>query len=735
MNTKTQLWTVLAAVLLALLALSMWVWSHELPAASGRGVADSDSAPAYSVGLGENEGRVKPADDSAGRDAVPALETPRAAEDAPRTSWSGRLVARDSGAVLEGVTVRLLLLSPDAENQEEALLSRADGEVGPLVVQFSRFPAAELTVDPGPHWAGLRRMVAFSEGQAVDELIELAPPATVSVRVVDLARKRPVAGARVTAEATAGVVASSETDATGLARIEWTARGGPFVLAATAEGFSAVSEVELQAPPAADVTYELLLAPRGVLRAYVVDQDGRRLEGARVTARLIEGALQSDAAAEGQATRAARWVAPREEEGAFVFDAPCNVFIALRAAMPDGRAGTAFAKIAPPPNAADVRITVADSNGVEVWAFDETGSPRAGVTIGLDTNELANTDESGRAVVALESSKTGGELWAFQIGRALAWQEWDAELTEVVFRVLPEATVEGTVVDSSSRPQRNVRVTPLIGPRADGRGARSRRGELVTAKLGKRSAGTDSTGAFALRALPSGHVDLLVRPPRGSPFEVRDVPTGTTDLRIELLDEVTFGRSRGIALTLTVLDADTRVPIEGAAVTVYHVPDAVTKQLTSGRTGSTARDGRVRVVFPDEGDYTARVLLEGRVPHIGDVIGYPQGEHDVEIRLESAAELHVSVVDAGNAGMSGYWVSAHRPNGETVQFAHVEQGGLSSSSESMTDVNGRIRANGMRPGTVELEVRKTYGRKGPPLVHREVELEAGGKVELTLMLP
>jgi hypothetical protein len=651
---------------------------------------------------------------------------------AARTTWSAQVLGREDRRALAGVTLRVTLLSPDRLIEEHVLVTDDDGRAGPIDVDHERNPGAEVRVDPGPRWSGHDTTVIFASGEANHDVIELAPPTTLSVRVVDHLAGVPLPRADVVVRDGSGVVTRGVSDVQGLVRLDWKAPGGPFTVRAAAEGFAPVFRVELARPPNADLEVELLLAPACALSVRVQDEERRTVAGCAVTAAPILGSAQAVATADGVRLALERWDSPVEEAGVHVFaSVPRATMLVVRAAHPDGRRGQAFVRVPAPPGVAEATITIAGAAGTAVWTFDDRGGPLGDVAIGQEREELGATDAGGRLELALEGRAR--ELWAHKEGHALGWQPWAPGLASVIYHLAPELLTAGTVVDASGRPQRWVRITPLLGAREEPYDARRRRGELVTSRGRKDAARTDASGAFELHGVAGGFVDLHVRPPKQGTFEVHGVPVGTRDLVITIPDESTLGIERGIALVVAVHDDATGAPVPGASVTASYAADPTQKSSNEGRTGTTATDGTVRLTSAREGHFWITAVADGYVPYSGPITEHPVGEHAVDVQLSPSADLVVALVDQAGAGVQGYWIRAVGSHG-AVSFAHVqESGGWSSSSKMITDVQGRARANRMLPGRIVLAVHD--GPEGEALVRREIELIAGERNEVELRLP
>ncbi len=723
----------LTAFVLLILGGSAYIWLQREGRSAG---SIAPSATDDRAGTQRNTAAMRGADLAGVSPRTPSeTRLPHSDSLTTRTTWSAHVVAREDQRPLSGVTLRVKLLSPDMVTQDLVLITDDDGRAGPIDVDYDRYPAAEVRVDPGSHWAGHFTTALFAAGEANHDVIELASPVTFSVHVIDHPAGAPLSGAGVTVRDASGIVAREVSNAEGLARFPWTAPGGPFSIGAAADGFSAVFCVELARPPSSDLEVCLLLAQKGALNVRVQDEDRRTIDGCSVTADPVEGSLPPISPASSVRPVPARWDPPVEESGAYVLaSVPCETILVVRAVLPDGRAGQEFARVPAPLGFADVTITIPGAAGTEVWTFDDRGATLGEVAIGAERKELGMTDESGRLNLALQ--EPARELWAHKVGYALGWQPWAPGLASVIYNLAPERLTSGTVVDSSGRPQRWVRITPLLGAREEPYDARRRRGELVTSRGRANAARTDASGAFELHGLGGGWIDLHVRTPKQGSFEVEDVLVGTEGLVITIPDASTLGIEQGIALLITVRDEATGEPVKGALVTVFHAPDPASKSFKDGRTEETGADGTVRLTSAHEGHYKVAAVADGYVPFSAPITEYPIGEHAIEVRLVPAADLEVSLVNQAGIGLQGYWIRALGPHG-VVSFEHVDSssGGEYSQSAIITDVEGRARANRMPPGTLVLEVYDGPGGKGAALVRKEIELIAGERTEVELKMP
>ena len=730
-------WFVLLTLTLAtVVAVGVWLFGRD-----GTRRLDTDSAAGPLHGTSREtagpESDVAPSAASYERIGVtsPGLTS------AERTTWGARVVARDGEGALADVRLRVLLLSPEAANEEVVLVSGADGEVGPIEIDPDHHPAADVQVEPGPQWAALSMTVHFAAGQPNHDVLVLGPPATLSVRVVDAASDQPVRAATVEVRDALRLVAEAACDGRGVAQIPWSAAGGPFSVRPRAEGYAAVSWGVLAGPPDADRKLELVMAPAGLLLVRVQDEVGRALGGCEVDARLMSQSLPP-AGAEWRST-AARWGRPHEEFPVYRFSAlPCEVFLVVEARTADGCVGKALVRIDASPRVAEVTLTVECDQGTSILVLDDRGEPLPGATVGIDpsagggSSVLGATDDAGRLAATFPGPWSEVELWAVKSGYALGWQRWAPEQRQIVLQLSLEGSVAGTVVDARGRPQRLVRVTALVGERGDARGERALRGERLLRHTGGPARGTDSSGTFTLHGLGGRWVDLHVRPPKTSPFHVRDVLVGTQDLVVTIPDEATLGRERGIALTVGVFDLATGTPVSGASVTAFHTPEGqATGMLRSAGGSTTKADGRVRLTFVEEGPYFVSVTADGYLQHKTPIVDYPVGEHAESVELRPACQLEVVLVGPSGGRIGGYWISAVDPNGAPVVFGHAEGGGYQSGNSIMTDVQGVARANRMEAGRLTLEVRDGYGPDSNVVARGQVELTLGERTKLELSVP
>jgi hypothetical protein len=729
----------LLALALALVAAIRWV-------SNGR---SSGHPPDVSVGL------VAPATDIQlpSEDVAPLRDTRQSAAAsegfdaaapgshlAGKTTWGASIVMREDDHSVAGAALHIYLLSPNADNDVLVLVSDADGKVGPIEIEFDRHPAAEVHVEPGTQWASLTTTVHFTEGRDNHDVIALGSEASLEVRIVDALRAQPVSPASVDLYDAIRLVAEATCDTRGEARIPWVVAGGPFTVRPRAEGYVAVSWGWLAGPPESDLRLELVVAPVGVLFVRVQDESGRALENCEVGASLLSRSLpQTPGHSE---VVAARWDPPREEHPFYRFSMlPCDVFLVVHARTADGYEGKVQVKLDASPGIAETTITVERGGGTSIQVLDDRGEPLGGVTLGFDkelfgiAEVLGTTDDGGRLSVTLQELWSGGELWAFKAGHALSWQTWTPELRHVLFRMALEGSVAGTVVDSQGRPQKLVQVTPLLGQLSEEHGLRQRRGQLLVQQSGGRARGTDASGAFSLNGLGGRWIDLYVRPPKSSSFEVREVLVGTRDLVVTIPDEATLGRERGIALSVAVFDRVSGAPVSGATVTAFHAPNGQAMSLKGGRGGTTETDGRVRVTFAEEGDYLVSVIADGYVPYKSAVIDYPIGEYAINVDLAPSCELEVVLMDASGGRVGAYWISAIDRSGATVFFEHAQDGGYMSGSAIETDVQGVARANRMSTGTLTLLVHDERGETSVVLLEQTVELIAGERTKVELRLP
>lgn len=652
-----------------------------------------------------------------------------------RTTWEARVVRRGSGAVVAGATVVVHLLSPSSDPKLVRLVSDEQGEVGPIEIDVALYPAAEVSVPPGVDWSFTARTMHFAPHRPHRDILEVGPSASVAVRVVEAGSGLGVANADVSLEMGTGAVPLGNTDSRGLLVFPWAVPGGPFQLRAAARGFVPLERVELDHPPSEDREVEIRMAPEGRLRVSVLDAEQRPQADCLLDASTSWGLLGTSPASLGARTVPQHWDA-LQDSGSFLFPAaPCGVELTVRAWTGSGSEGRVSVTVPPSTRFAEATITLAAAKGLRIQAVDAQASPLAGVTVSLGAHLLGTTDEHGTLLADVPRTSREREFWAFKPGYAFAWVGRGSEDSDVVLRLYPEQRIGGVVVDSSALPQRLVRVSAMIGRPDEPRDVRQRRGEWMLERTSTRRTGTPASGEFALHGLPEGWCDIFVRPPKSSPFLVRDVPVGTSDLIITIPDETTLGRGKGLAFGVLVLDRRTGAPIRDAAVGAFLAQDLETKSATEGRWGRTRRDGRARLATALEGPYWIEVSADGYVPFSGSIEEYPPGEYDLEIELLPSAELEVLVRGPSGAALPGYWVSARDASLDPARFHHAQDGGLSSGPEIVTGADGIARANRMPEGPLILEVRQSPGREGDALLRHRVLLRAGERTRAELNLP
>jgi hypothetical protein len=281
----------------------------------------------------------------------------------------------------------------------------------------------------------------------------------------------------------------------------------------------------------------------------------------------------------------------------------------------------------------------------------------------------------------------------------------------ITLRLLPAAHVSGRVLDRETR-------APVAG---------------AVVSWGKSvSSTTGPDGAFRLGAVPHGGADLAVRAPGYARRNHRvDLPpTGRDGVEILLRP--------GASIAGTVFGADGK-PCAGANLDVATVFDA---PMTGEMAIPFDVDG---AVSKEDGTYVVNGLPAGRklrvsartegcmsTPVAAGPLEKGATEEGVDLRLEPAAAVLVTVVDGKGSPVAGASVSAVPAAGEenraAARFLNVRV--TSDRAEALTDEAGVARLRPVAPGAHRVRARKQdyRGAEAPLLAG------AGAESPVTLVL-
>jgi protocatechuate 3,4-dioxygenase beta subunit len=459
--------------------------------------------------------------------------------------------------------------------------------------------------------------------EAESDVVTLAPGGEAHVDVVMLRggtldgrllddRDRPVAGARVFASATRGM----------LERTTHTASDGTFAFAALPDKVTLSAgrdddetpevrlAVEIPEGESQEVTLHLP-APRDPLGVRVVDERGDGIGAVQVSAQSLSAGAPLRVTAftdnRGQASLKRAAGLPLHVEVTAPSRAP-------RELVTDGSPGELRVELRP----AETLV------GQVVGARGRDPISGAEVTLHLDSGaRRTRTDAAGsfsfRDLAAGDARLAIHAVGFAPVERAVTIADTGGRRASAIDRVelAEEGVVEGDVVDTRGNPVAGARVAEGHAPTW-----------LLVGTTPSDVAVTDATGRFTLRGLPEGNVTLEAYAPdlgRGYASTVNVVSARTTDrIHIVIERDVLDGgeplASGGVAVTL----GERGSPAEVVVVSVAEGSEAERAGLAAGDVVlavdavlvSTIEEAREKLAGPIAEDVMLRLRREGRVVEI-----------------------------------------------------------------------------------------------------------------------
>jgi protocatechuate 3,4-dioxygenase beta subunit len=695
------------------------------------------------------------------------LEPPRRVDGVVRDQETGKPVA---GALVFG--------SSDEHHGIHAVAG-ADGRFEVTVPVAGRSRQLALTAR-APGYAQGRSMLRLSEPpDRVATTIELVPGAPIDGVVVD-PQSKPVAGAEVS---TGG--ATARTNEKGEFRLPpWARTQGSRLLVAH--------------PDFALLAHELGAGEIGLLRlvlepgidavGWVVDEQGRPVEGAFVWVRPFEGPRAPTFSARSWG----RWTATSNAEGRFV----------LRRLGPGAYTYLVEREGYAPAQVPGLELTVADAGGVaELGTITlSPGHVVRGLVYGPERVPIPGarvTTFGGSALPVFRETTTDAEgrfeLVDLPAGAHMPWnvappEGWLSvrpvpplvvpQTAPLEIELVPSQSIAGRVVDAEGRPVANaaLRVESFLPERS-----------------GRRGFSTATDGTFRIDGLASGVYDLTAEASGYQPATRRGVEVpGPGDAPIVLVLE------RGAALAGRVTDPN-GVPLSEANVRLH---DA-TRQLGQARTDAQGhyridglplgrvsatpsaghRSGAVRDVVLEPGENTLDLVVEphslfvrGRVldpggapaPH-AQVDAWSNGQRRRRARTDEHGAFEIPVEDSGSLVLSARLDRVGGSRKVTVEITdstiegivlHIEPGatvrgrvlGLEldelaqarvqaipiglhgySGAPAPVDLEGRFVLTGLYAGRWEIRADAgAFRGSGRVLASEVVEVELGSEIEVVL---
>ncbi|HYO16994.1 MAG TPA: carboxypeptidase-like regulatory domain-containing protein [Thermoanaerobaculia bacterium] len=559
----------------------------------------------------------------------------------------------------------------------------------------------------------------------------------VQGKVVDAVTRKPLAGAVVKLVADRSVQARA--DSSGVYRLPRVPVPGAQMEAAAEGYFSAVERI----PPAAGGARTLplfALRPASSLSGRVVDETGRPLAGADV--RVFLDRLASRAAErkphQTRTGAAGRFRLTGLAPGILHF---------LRVARP-GFAPEILALTTPPAGPfPEMRLTLRRGRTATGLLADAAGRPAPGVTIELLRDTAGPDWETARADPGPYRDTTGPE-GRFEIRdlpegrfRVVARIPRDpvVELahsvdipggpgrTDLGRQTLPPREVlEGRIFDSEGRPLEGVQVWTGMGRAAGDEQLLARHRAAGPAAV------TDSDGRFALRSLDRRSGLWLCR----AGFEPRFIQTLISRDLSRLALHPPAARPPGARVSGRVVDAEGR-PVPGVLLRhgSFNPPGTVIIACGGGFSVESNPCKEAEDAPPPEpvsdadGRFSFEIDLGGAESSAVDVWTEAAGflvDVRKEVPLAAGRATEIELILRPGAILTGRIVS---PEGLPAAGAEVSARGERTSTQTVADVDGNYRLEGVEPGQGVLAVRhREHGE-----AHRKIEPGPGeSRLDVTL---
>lgn len=549
---------------------------------------------------------------------------------------------------------------------------------------------------------------------ASSQTVTLSPVLSLAGRVLDVRTRRPVPDALVWKQNLFGWVVQTRTAADGIFRLAASPGRDPG-LAAAAPGYVPVFQAEV----AEDLT--LPLRPAALLSGQVEDAAGRPIAGARV--RALPAGEESFGFASSVETRSARdgkfrlrglspgssWRLQTTAEGFAPGEQP---------------AATGEPGQSPPP----VRIVLGPGTTLAGRLLDPADRPVPGVEVVLQPSpEMMGMDWSPGEEIRATSGADGrfhlAHLGAGSLDLRTAHPDFaPAERREIQvpgrtaaldlgdLRLVPAATLEGRVTDEGGAPLAGVSVSSLVEQ------------DFSRPPVIPETVQTGPDGRFRLRGLtPGQRIDVMAQRPGYVSFEAPGVEVP----RAEPLDIVLHAER---TLAGRVVDR-AGLPVVQARILVVKsqevsLGDGASSSHGLSTAGQTDPEGRFVLTQLEAGLLNLRIEASGFRPRTLQGVRIPERDEPspLEVVLEPGTVLEGRVLTASGTPAAGVWVLAS-------PFPQTRGQKLSGEE---TDADGRYRMTDLGDGRHEVQVQR---RTGAPALRREIELTAGGRHRLDLMIP
>jgi RNA polymerase sigma factor (sigma-70 family) len=542
-----------------------------------------------------------------------------------------------------------------------------------LIARYYRVEAAAGERYAGP--AGLR-LTDTSEPLT----LRLATGGILEVVVTDRDGGKPIAGADI--ELRAPLAWSGKTGADGVA----TLRGvGPTwaPLAVTAKGFAPASVLaSTSGDPKAPDRIAVTLGKGAAFAGTVVDENGKPVGGARVTAALVtEPFPVVDPRRDGVLT---------DEDGAFTFPALASGTYRMSATDATHAAATSSPITLDGVTARKgLELVMTAGGAVRGLVTDSTGKPVAAADVSVVSRGFvvwrprrqSFTDADGRfAITGLP--RRAVELVAWHPSGSSSIAQADLTATrEIDLKIVLDVTgaITGTVVDPKGEPVDNAQV--VAEPVSTG--------------------GKNDIAVWTVRG------DQEVVSDAGGGFRFSGLPAGSYRVRAARMDSTTGWAPGGVVASPG--DAPLRivVPDDGAVTGKVELPDGkppalFTVEVAHGAAVPTAsKDGAFTADAP-AGNIRVRIAGPGFVPKLVEATVEAGKTADLgTISVEAGRSVSGRVLDANGAPVAGAKVAAGALLTGGGNELYIENESIMARSTD-TDAEGRYLMTGFGPHRITL---------------------------------
>jgi uncharacterized GH25 family protein len=419
-------------------------------------------------------------------------------------------------------------------------------------------------------------------------------------------------------------------------------------------------------PAAAGVVIASVPLVAGPVRGQIVDQQGRPLAGAIVSARDATGRDEASAMS--------------DIRGEFVLQIPDDWPPADVQATAAGTATAIAARAVPASESVELGVvSLPPARVIDGVVRDEERQPVAGAEILVYPSEASEllapgraiSDASGRFVITnapmrVRSMAVRAEGFADQVSAGL----------RAIWMLERGGTVEGHVVAEDGTPQSDAFV-----------------------QIGDRQVATDERGQFVLAALSAGDAVVIARTRSGRVGSVRVgvAPAAPRAVTIRV-------RPSAIA-TGIVNDQATGRSLAGALVRIYQGSSFTLGPTSISFTTATDRNGRFNLGGLLPGLYTVETIRLGYNRSVRPEVRLVAGANDaIAIALSPESRIAGRIVDERGQPIAGATVAAVHPN-PLEQVARMLRAGRTQNEAAMSDTSGRFVLRGLAAGRgLRLEV-------------------------------